>query len=58
MDALTAIVLTHPEKAADTEYHASDLAVWRQQYLVDVADLLVLLIVDIYADQFRSAPLA
>src|SRR5437588_1312610 len=52
------IALAHPEKAADRQYHGVDLAGSAEDDVVDVADVFVVVVVDLEADQLGGTPLA
>src|SRR3569623_1645569 len=47
------VVLAHAEEAADADGDLFDLAVLVEQQFLDVADLLVLRVIDIQADELR-----
>src|SRR4051812_34922571 len=52
------VVLTHAEEATHSDDNTRNFAGLIDDDLVDVAELLILLIVDIHADELRSAPLS
>src|SRR5262249_32797963 len=47
------VVLAHAEEAADADHHAVDLAGLVDQHFADVAELLVLIVIDVQTDQLR-----
>ena len=51
-------MLAHTEEAADADDDVVDLAGLVENHVADVADLLVVVVVDIDAGQLRGAPLA
>jgi hypothetical protein len=50
-------VFAHAEEAADADDEGGDLSGPVQDDVIDVADLLVPLVVDVHANEFRGAPL-
>jgi hypothetical protein len=50
-------VLAHTEKAADPDDGTSGFAGFIEQELVDFAELFILLVVDVEADELGGAPL-
>ena len=49
-------MLTQAQEFADPDDHARDLARRVEQDLADVADLLVVIVVDVYAHKLGSSP--
>ena len=50
------VVLAHAEEAADADHDAFDLAGLVEQDFADVAQLFILVVVDVQADQLRRTP--
>ena len=44
-------MLAHPQKAANADHNAVDLPGLFQQNFTELAELLVLIVVNVYADQ-------
>ena len=56
--SLGGVVLSHAQEPTDTNDKSRHLTGLIQQNFVDVADLLILLVVDIQASELRGAPLS